>query len=455
VVMMASATLTGKTMTDADADRAADGGLARPSPPEPLSRRIAIPWQRLGQLLFAALLIGFLPWVLYRTCYVDHGSDFPRFWESGRYVIEHAARKPNSEFIRYWPSLDVAAAGLAWMPILSAGFVWWLVGAGSWVGLLATTKRRLLTDCDPILASEATLATGLLVMPLVLDHMCLGSFHLLMVWLMVAGLARCSRGKNLSGGILLGLAIWIKLLPIVGAGYLVVKRKWAPALIAILVALGLNALLSVVGYGPRAAWELNKTWWHNEAVGTSHRLLANVDVVDEDRLSNESPAVVMRRLLTHQGFEFHEARRQVALAALTPAQLETAYTVVIGLLAAGILFYCRRPGRELSSGRWATEIALVVLSTLWMSPVMWSYHPTAAAPALTIVLSRKSTHPVLAWSAAFGWLASMALLAFPVARCVGVQLWMTVFLGIALVGTLKGDAFEGRSVRGQESLAGG
>ena len=58
---------------------------------------------------------------------------------------------------------------------------------------------------------HATLAAGLLAMPLVLDGMALGSFHVLMVWLMILGLDRACRGKEWTGGILLGTAAWPKL----------------------------------------------------------------------------------------------------------------------------------------------------------------------------------------------------------------------------------------------------
>ena len=75
------------------------------------------------------------------------------------------------------------------------------------------------------------------------------------------------------------------------------------------------------------------------------------------------------------------------MAHFTAAQLEVTFLLVIGCLGLGMVTFCRRPGSQLSPGQWATEIALMLLATLWLSPVTWSYHPTAALPALAIVLT--------------------------------------------------------------------
>ena len=101
---------------------------------------------------------------------------------------------------------------------------------------MAATKRWLLDDLqdlDAPIKRHAVLAAELLVMPLALDHFCLGAFHILMVWLMVAGLGRAARGRPWSGGLLLGMAVWVKLLPLMGVGYLVLKRKWLAAGVAL------------------------------------------------------------------------------------------------------------------------------------------------------------------------------------------------------------------------------
>ena len=114
---------------------------------------------------------------------------------------------PESGLSKYLPSADVAWMALGWMPLGLAAIVWYLIGVGSWFGLLI--GRYLLADLEPVLRRRTVLVAGLLAALLAIDGFCLGSFHVFMVWFMVAGLGRIAQNRNWSGGGLLGLAIWI------------------------------------------------------------------------------------------------------------------------------------------------------------------------------------------------------------------------------------------------------
>ena len=106
------------------------------------------------------------------------------------------------------------------------------------------------------------------------------------------------------------------------------------------------------------------------------------------------------------------------------------------MLALGIAVFCWPPGRRAPAARQSTEIALIVLATLWFSPVVWSYHLTAATPALALVISRDQDRwRLLSLLVAVVWLAALGLLCWPVARACGVLLWLSLWLGVALVGT--------------------
>ena len=392
------------------------------------------PWERAGWVLFALALLAGFPIALYRAANNTGGTDFPEFYAAGRYVLEHRQLEPTAFLKYYWPSLDVAWAALAWMPLPVAAAVWYAIGCGAWLGLLRTTERYFLSDLEQPLRRQAMLAAGLLMTPLVLDHLCLGAFHLLMVWLMVAGLARASRGRDWSGGALLGLAVWIKLLPLLGVGYLVLKRKWRPAAIAVASAVLVDVALAVPVVGPQQAWQAHLKWWENQAAGASERILTRRDSIGEDRLTNQSPAILIRRLLTHLGHYPGCPWEKVALADLSAGQFRLVYYGVLGVLGLGVLAVCRRPGRVLAETDWATEIALIALATLWFSPVAWSYHPTSATPALAVVVGRKRP-PWLAWTTVALWLLAMVLMGSPLARAVGEMFWATLVLGVLLVAT--------------------
>lgn len=142
----------------------------------------------------------------------------------------------------------------------------------------------------------------------------------------------------------------------------------------------------------------------------------------------------MRRLLTHMGWDHHNPeRRWVAVSDLSSPELRLAYYGVLALLAIGLAAVCRRSAAETSASGWSREIALVVLATLWFSPVAWSYHPTAVAPALAVILSRKAQHPWLVWLTIGLWLLGMMMLGLHLGRAAGEMLWTTLLLGVLLL----------------------
>ena len=469
------------------------------------------------------LLIVGLP-MAYKTA-IDQGPDLAGFCDAGRYILEHGTRMPDSTLARYWPSADVPWILFAMLPISVAAVLWYCIGCATWLGLLRTICDRMLVGLDSTAKRHATLAAGLLAMPLALDGMRMGSFHVLMVWLMILGLDRACRGEETTGGILLGTGAWLKLLPLLGIGFLFYQRKWKGALIALATVIVLDVGLSVAAYGPAGAWREHVLWWQCGATGTANRQLTSDRPTDEDRLTNQSVAITLRRLLTSLGcqpaaqskpdqaalpidpqksnaasptkgrpenrqFEFascigclspnkpvgqesltygtemkstHDldteppalkrerlanvkARRRVQLADLAPAQLHIVFLATMAIRALGVAIYCR-PIRSAGTDRASSlhgrrssrteeipaKIAMMTLATLWFSPVVWSYHFVAAAPALAILFLRGRYRWQWIAPTIAVWVGSLGLLAFDVARVAGVLLWMSLLLGVGLV----------------------
>ena len=410
-------------------------------------------WERLGQLLMLALLIIGLRMAYLRA--VDNGPDLAGFCDAGRHILEHGTREPKSTLSRYWPSADVPWMLFAMLPISVTAVLWYAIGCAAWLGLLRTICGRMLVGPDPVAKRHATLAAGLLAMPLVIDGMCLGSFHVLMVWLMILGLDRACRGQQTSGGILLGTGAWLKLLPLLGIGFLLYQRKWKGALIAMATVIVLDVVLSVMAFGPAGAWREHVLWWRQGVAGTTNRQLTSDKPADEDRLTNQSVAVTLRRLLTSMGTRSEaesaeeqaaesdaerrerivqlRARQRVQLADLTPAQLQTVFLATMAILALGVAVYCRPVGCQAWAKEGPAKIAMLTLATLWFSPVVWSYHPVAATPVLAILLLRGRYRwqwvvPVVAV-----WAGGLSLLGLNAARAAGVLLWMSLLLGVGLV----------------------
>jgi hypothetical protein len=416
-------------------------------------RRSAVPvWERLGQILMLALLLLGLPMAYQRA--IENGPDLAGFCEAGRYILDHGTREPDSTLARYWPSADVPWIVFALLPIGLVAVLWYVISCATWLGLLRTICARLLVG-EATARRHATLAAGLLAMPLVIDGMSLGAFHVLMVWLMILGLDRACRGEETSGGILLGTAAWLKLLPLLGIGFLLYQRKWKASLIAVATVVVLDVGLSVAAFGPSGAWQEHLLWWENGAAGTANRQLASVAARDEDRLTNQSLAITLRRLLTSMGNQpklmtaeqsaaepeaaRHErlvnskARRRVQLADLTPAQLQAVFLAALAFLALGLAIYFRPVSQAAWANQGPAKIAMMMLATIWFSPVVWSYHFVAATPVLAILLLRgryrwQWVAPVIAV-----WGLSLGLLASDTVRAAGVLLWMSLLLGAGLV----------------------
>ena len=372
---------------------------------------------------------------------IDHGPDLAGFCDAGRYIIEHGTRDPGSTLSRYWPSADVPWIALCLLPIPFTAVLWFLLNTAAWFGLLRFVCRSLLpAPCSP-LCRHATLAAGLLAMPLVIDGMALGSFHVLMLWLMLLGLDRACRGRPTSGGVLLGVAAWLKLLPLLGVGFLLYHRKWKAAATALATVAALDIVLSLAAFGPAGAWREHAVWWREGAQGTADRQLTSVGPVDEDRLTNQSVAITLRRLLTSMGTgklpgmepaaaltPDGRTRQHVQLADLAPGQLHGAYLAAMALLAVAVAIYCRPGGASLPE-----KLAMLSLATLWFSPVTWSYHFVACLPALAILLLRARYRAAWVLPILAVWCGALALLAFDTMRVAGVLLWMSLLVGAGLV----------------------
>ena len=384
-------------------------------------------WVRLGWGLLIVLMIGTAPIALNRFINDMGGTDFPEYYQAGQYLLQHGELQPNAMTAYYLPSLDVMWAGVALFPLPGAAVIWYVLGCVAWIFMIKAMGKYLLAELPLYARQQAEIATGLLVAPLVLDQLCIGAFHGIMLCWMVAGLGRIMRGKSYTGAALLGLAIWIKLLPALGAAYLVYKRRWREAVLVGMVAITVDIGLTSIALPWAANVQAHRDWWQRDAVGTAELLLASPVRVNEQRVTNQSLPAVLRRTLTQFGTPSDSHRDLAAIGHLNSTQLKAVYYSILGLMGITGLWICRRSAKNTPLPDQATELALLVLSTLWFSPIAPSYHPIAVAPAMALVIARHCLKPV-AWATTALWVLAMALHAVPVARAFGHVLWMTYIL---------------------------
>ncbi|HVU85681.1 MAG TPA: glycosyltransferase family 87 protein [Pirellulales bacterium] len=385
---------------------------------------------RFAMLIMIVVLLGMLPWAVMRAV-TDQGSDVYDFVRSSRFIVVHGTRNPCTAFNRYLPSVDVAFILFTLAPLAVVATAYCLFNIGTWFALLSTVRDRLLPPRNPSVASRGTMAAALMVLVIAADGFMIGAFHVLMVWLMVAGLVHASRGRDWKGGALLGVATWIKLLPVIGVGYLLLKRKWKAALIALAVVAAIDIPLSLAAFGWQGTWHEHAAFLHGGAMGTLQDQMHGEAWIDEDRITNQSTIVVLRRLLTARA-----GQTSMAVADLSPQGLSIVTGCVLAGLAAGIATLLRRPGAALSQEEWAGEIALLLLGTVWFSPVVWSYHLTAVLPALAVIMAQ-DRYEAPKQIVTIAWIVGLALFAVPLGRAAGHMLLTSYLIGAVLLWTLS------------------
>lgn len=376
---------------------------------------------------------------LYRVAGDTQGTDFPEFHQAGRHLWEEGRRDPDSILHRYLPSVDVAWIPLGMLPRMVAAGIYLVFTFLTWLGLLHACRRYLLPTTPLDDQRIVLLTAALLTLPFAMDHMLLGAFHLLMIWLMVEGVGRVLTERPRSGTCLLGLAIWLKLLPLLAVPYLLLKRRISAALIAVLFAFGLNAVLSLGAYGWPEAWTAHQQWWELRGAGDLRDLLNAPGYLTQQRDRNQSSPAVLRRLLTSTGDAKGPVYRRVSVSDFSLSSLKAVYGAFsIGLL--GILaWFGRHPAERLSAGRRAVEIALLALATLWFSPIVFGYHPVAATPALAVILGTSWERSRAKKAALLCWLVAMLLMIPATGRAAGVILWASLVLGFVLMATAAGS----------------
>ncbi len=376
--------------------------------------RVALP-------IMCLVLLAILPWAVYRA-EADNGCDLADFLRGGDYLLEHGCRHPCTALNRYLPSVDVACAALALLPRSWTSIIYYFANVACWFALLMVVHSGLLPPVRSAMNVRGLMAAGLLTLVIAIDGFLVGAFHLLMLLLMVAGLVHAVRGQLWRGGTLLGLAIWLKLLPIVGVAYLLLRRRWGAAGLALLVALALDAGLSVGAFGWRQAWVEHVTWVEGGLLSTVAGQMHGDVAGDADRITNQSTSVLLRRFLTVRG-----GHPELAITDLSSSALSLATGVLLLILAMlPVAAFWRQRGMD--SYEYGAEIALVVLSTVWLSPVVWSYHLTAALPALAVVMAHQGTE-TRKQAMSIVWLAAMSLFAWPLARAAGHMWWAALYSG--------------------------
>ncbi len=372
----------------------------------------------IGSLVVVAVLAyGWLD--VRRRARIDRG---PRFHRTDFTVYQYAARalkagddpyearNPRGYKYVYPPLLAVLLMPLADIDTANAAYVFFVLSAAAlaWcVFLLARVEAP-----DRLGLAAPLLATLFFSFGFVLQSFQRGQVTLILLALQVAALVSVMRARYVFAGLLLALAIALRLTPIlpaavVGLALLAGARAighgpWLRFGGGLFVGLALCFLvIPIVALGTERANEVNERWLDvTKSVYAGHAgELASLErdyKINEYRFKNQAPRRVLSTWMGWlTGAEF--VKEKPALTAHQESVVDAlSRAVVFGLGLGLILLALRcRPKRnaDLHTNRFAVVYALAILLSTLMTRYTWPTHYTMAIPALAIGLAHRRLAP--------------------------------------------------------------
>ena len=215
-------------------------------------------------------------------------------------------------------------------------------------------------------------------------------------------------------------------------------------MLAVAFAVMLDVALSVVGaFAAAGAWHEHVVWWNDGAAGTTNRQLTCPVYGDEDRLTNQSVAITLRRLFSLTLGMLPNSPRQFVLLTELDGPLGARLYVAANLLLLGGVAVFVGPAR----GRYGTcgfprrrpWCCWPRCGCRRSSGAITSRPPRPPWRSSSIRLHRQQRRWM--WLVICLWLGGLCLLAFPVARAAGVLLWLSLLVccpALAWLGDRKG-----------------
>jgi hypothetical protein len=303
---------------------------------------------------------------------IKEDGDFVHYVEAGARVLRgsdiYAGAGPDA--VNTWPPLFavvcVPFALLAHVSIYLARGVWLAINA-VFVAAMLRMAVELVYGRPLALRSEdgIAVASGAFLGPLVLtSRFLLANFDRLQINLFILfgcllGCLWLTRGREKAGGVAIGVAAAIKVLPVFFLPYLLYKRWWG-ALAGMIAGGAVATAAPILVFGPVRWWSYIRFWLRLAAGGWPVRK------------GNQSVYAMIDRLYTHGAFYWTPAAKRFK-ASDDPVVAALVYgtLLVIALVfaAAG-----RRGGRTPRTPGAVVEFAIVLALAVLFSPLAWKHY---------------------------------------------------------------------------------
>ncbi|OJW24992.1 MAG: hypothetical protein BGO49_01800 [Planctomycetales bacterium 71-10] len=296
-----------------------------------------------------------------RSAFVRWQPQILQFWQGTN--IYDRMYFPNP------PIMPITLYPLMTLPPVAAAMSWFLIKAALTTVTLMIGFGAVRVRGEPL---PPFFQTGVLLLALrpILGDLHHGNINLLILFFLAVMYQAWRKGRDDAAGLMLGLAIAFKVTPALFVPYFMYKRSWRTVgwTFAGLVLFLLVVPSAVVG--PRFNALCLSTWC--QRIVTPFIVEGNASPQE----ANQSMVGVMTRLLTEiqPGTDRYDVQFDLNVAALPPNVVAVLVKAVslgfIGLLA----FFCRAKDPDRTNVRYMGEVALVVLTMLFLSERSWKHH---------------------------------------------------------------------------------
>jgi hypothetical protein len=264
-------------------------------------------------------------------------SDFDVYYRAGAQVLQGDARLYPEEvggnttqvhYFRAAPAVAWLFAPLALLPFEVAAFLFYALKVAGLVAIVFIVAR--MTNVTPPLRWRVAAGAFAATAGYIVEEMRYGNAHLLVLLAIVLALYLAHRGRVWLPGALLGLAIAVKLTPLLVVFYLAISQQLRVSLAAIAVFLGLLLLPAGI-YG------------HDTNVTLVRTFVSSVVQIGDQPRNHSLRGVTLRYLTDARDGRSYP---KVSLAVLPKQQALVIWGIALAALGVILVATLRRPNRS-------------------------------------------------------------------------------------------------------------
>jgi hypothetical protein len=306
------------------------------------------------------------------------------------------------------PIMPITLYPLMVLPTVGGAMCWFVIKVALTTATLVMCFQIVRTRGHQIPPMFRSLVLLLSLRPILgdLHH---GNNNLLILFLVVATFYAWRRGNDVLAGLLLGLATSYKVTPALFFLYYAYKRSWRTVGWGFL---GMGIFLLIIPsavVGPQFNRECLGLWWQRMVTPYV------VEGASSPQEPNQSLAGLISRILTESSSQGrYGVHHHLNLASLSPSVVSYAIKAAACILLALLAVLCRTKTTDRRDPRLLGEVALVVLTMLFVSERSWKHHYVTVLIPYTYLVAEffsPGVGPRLRALMALSWALSFSLMA--------------------------------------------